>query len=513
MIASLKRILTSPVDELTRAQFKVRHAIELVFFCGRKMREDRATQIAAALTYRTIFSLVPLTVLALLVFKAFGGFSALGANTQESIYAFLGIDFSERTEHVQQQEHTEQQNTNTATSSGNATQSATNAAQTPDTTSQATNNKPIADAQNETQESVVSFFNELNEQVSQINLAGFGAIGIGVLIWGAISLLVTVERSFNTIYQCPTGRSWLARFSSYWAIITLGPVLLFISFFFFFQALQFATQIPGTKTLFTFLSVFTSLFASWLLLLALFMLMPNTRVAFRPALIGSFVSALLWELAKLGFKLYVTKALSAASLNVALYGSLGLILIFLLWIYITWLVIVFGLEITSTLQLLPGRRLKELLTATEHDPVASPDLILLIMAIIGRQFHLGQSTPGQQLTQTLQLNARTLGHITQLLIDHHLLHQVAEGKSQNNFALARPPQEIFISELLQLGHEQAISRLKSVKMISHQPENKNTAEYDTAQSVPGTAYLQQLIAAQIGAAEKRTLADIISDNA
>ncbi|WP_432797470.1 YihY/virulence factor BrkB family protein [Poriferisphaera sp. WC338] len=509
ILAAIKRTLTTPVDELSRVQFRIRHAIELVFFCGRKMREDRATQMAAALTYRTIFSLVPLTVLALLIFKAFGGFAALGDNTQQKIYDYLGINFATQSSQVEPTPET------TSTTSASPTHQP-NQSTTPNHQLDITDDE----TQNETQETVVTFFDNLNAQVSNINLAGFGAIGIGVLIWGAVSLLVTAERSFNTIYQCPTGRAWHMRITIYWAIITLGPVLLFISSFVATQAFNFATSIPGLATLFSILSTFTALITTWLLLLALYMLMPNTRVAFKPALIGSFVAAVLWELGKLGFRLYVTKALSAASLNVALYGSLGLILIFLLWIYITWLIIVFGLEITSTLQLLPGRRLKELLTNNEQDPVASPDLIILVMAAIAKPFSTGQTISAQSLAQSLHLTTRTLAHVTNLLLEHNLIHHISENESHHNqFVPARPPQEIPISLLLTLGHEQTKSRIIPVApTINHNEQTqssdhtKNTKKADantSSQLIPGSTFLDQLIDAQISAASAKTLADII----
>ncbi|QDU34593.1 ribonuclease BN/unknown domain fusion protein [Poriferisphaera corsica] len=501
ILTAIKRILSTPVDELSRAQLHLRNTIDLVFFCGRKMKEDRATQMAAALTYRTIFSLVPLTVLALLIFKAFGGFAALGDNTQEGIYNYLGIDFATQThtppdktaasQDVNQTQHLDTapsppSNQPLHTSSTNAPPPLTTTTTTTTTTTQTA-------PSNQTQQTVVTFFENLDDQVSDINLAGFGAIGIAVLIWGAVSLLVTAERSFNTIYQCPAGRSWHMRITIYWAIITLGPVLLFISFFAATQALDFANSIPGLSTLFSLLSTFTALITTWLLLLILYMLMPNTRVAFRPALIGSLVAATLWELGKSGFRLYVTKALSAASLNVALYGSLGLILIFLLWIYITWLIIVFGLEITSTLQLLPGQRLKNHQQQSDANAVLSTEHLLLFLAATAHNFCHAEPTTAQSLAQSLSLSARSIQQLADFLITHHLIHRLdTSDTSVRAFSLAKPPQDIPLSHIIDLAHEQTTSRLK------------DTPDFPTSR------YLNKLIKAQKSATHSQTLADIIA---
>ena len=72
----------------------------------------------------------------------------------------------------------------------------------------------------------------------------------------------------------------------------------------------------------------------------------------RAAVVGSLVGALLWEAAKLGFQIYVVTAVPYS----AIYGSLGLIPLFLFWIYVTWLIVLFGLILTYTLQTLGGRR-------------------------------------------------------------------------------------------------------------------------------------------------------------
>ena len=121
------------------------------------------------------------------------------------------------------------------------------------------------------------------------------------------------------------------------------------------QVVSEASNLPVVDTVAGWISSVTSLVtsgvASWVLLLLLLTLMPNTTVHLRPALIGSLVAAILWKFAKHGFKLYLTKAVSYS----VLYGSLGLIPLFLFWMYLTWLIVLFGLELTYTLQAMRGR--------------------------------------------------------------------------------------------------------------------------------------------------------------
>ena len=494
ILASLKRILTTPVDELSRAQLHIRNAIELIIFCGRKMKDDRATQMAAALTYRTIFSLVPLTVLALLVFKAFGGFEGVGSNAQEYVYDYLG--FTNLASTPQQQSSTSPTNPHITTEKSTPPSSQTTPLSSSPTPSSEAASTPSPSSPPSTQpafnlESVDEFFNNLSDQVNKINFTGIGFLGVAILIWSAVSLLITIERSFNTIYQCPSGRAWHMRIITYWAIITLGPILISISIFITNKAFGIAHYIPGLTALLAIFSSFTALIISWILLFLLYTLMPNTRVRLRTALIGSFVSAALWELGKYGFKLYVYNALSINSVNTILYGSLGLVLIFLLWIYITWLIIVFGLEITSTLQLFPGQRLKKRQQQVEAQANLSSDHLLLLMAAAAHNFHLGSPTTADSLATTLSLSTRSVDDLAAFLVENHLLHRISDQSSRDRaYTLARPPHEIRIADLLTLAHEQTSTRIKDTQ-------------------IPAANFLDTIIEAQKSAAQSRTLADII----
>ena len=87
----VRRLLTRPTGELTRAQLALRWSVDLAWHCAHELRADRASQMAAALTYRTIFGLVPFFVLSLIVFNAFGGFQSVGSDLRTKIYGYLGI--------------------------------------------------------------------------------------------------------------------------------------------------------------------------------------------------------------------------------------------------------------------------------------------------------------------------------------------------------------------------------------------------------------------------------------
>ena len=89
LIHYVKRVLRQPIGELNRAQWFLRNAIDLARHCARTLKRDRAGQMAAALTYRTIFSLVPIFLLAMIVFRAFGAFDQTGTRVEEQVMTYL----------------------------------------------------------------------------------------------------------------------------------------------------------------------------------------------------------------------------------------------------------------------------------------------------------------------------------------------------------------------------------------------------------------------------------------
>ena len=140
-----------------------------------------------------------------------------------------------------------------------------------------------------------------------------------------------------------------------------------------------AEALPVVGPFFAFLGDFGSLAGSFLALVLLYKLLPNTHVRWRPALAGALVAAVLWEASKWAFGLYVSRALP----YLKLYGAIGLIPLFLFWLYLNWLIVLFGLEIAFTLQGMKGRVFER------KDPrgalvSADPLWLLPLMAAIAR---------------------------------------------------------------------------------------------------------------------------------
>jgi len=230
-------------------------------------------------------------------------------------------------------------------------------------------------------------------------LGAVSIFGFLLLLITAGLLFNTVSNAFNAIWRVASSRPFFNRVAIATALIFWGPVMLAVSIAVgeYFQAYP----ILGTYLVPAVLST--------LAFTGFFMVMPHTKVRFHCALIGGIVTALLWELLKMLFILYVTRVVSYYKV----YGSLGLIPMLFLWVYLNWVLILAGAEIAYCLQhhramaeeWLSAERQKRALA--EHDSTPPTPVVVLAAAIeIARHF----KTPGcrgmrvSQLAQALQID-------------------------------------------------------------------------------------------------------------
>ncbi len=164
---------------------------------------------------------------------------------------------------------------------------------------------------------------------------------------------------------------------TYWALVTLGPLVLLAVLYLGELAFDVAQGVPILGPLLGGFARFHSAVPGFVLLLLAYKLMPNTHVRWRPAIWGAAVAATLWALSRWGFGLYVGKALP----YMKLYGALGLIPLFLFWLYLTWLIVLFGMELAYTLQAMKGRDFDRLEKRADVS-VANPQWLVPMMTAI-----------------------------------------------------------------------------------------------------------------------------------
>ena len=434
----------------------------LLLHTWRQMQHDRANQMAAALTYRTIFSLVPTLLLALVFFRAFGGFADMQTEMRQRIFDYLNISAiqsSAPTPAATTPESTEPASTEPGREPSITTAPDTRPAATTSTSTAATastSTAPAAHSSNiELRTRVDELLDGVVNQASNISFKSIGAVGVVLLIWAALALIVEVETAFNRIYLAPQGRPWTMRIIIYWASLTLGPVLMFASIYTTGRLLSMASEFLGYGGIFltALFGQVAALVFSWLLLLLLYRLLPNTRVELRPALVGSLVAAVLWELGKRGFQWYVGHSVTYSKL----YGSLGMIPLFLLWVYLTWLISMFGLELSFVLQSLRGKGLSSRLPDkrdADRPAVIDARWMLPILSRIARSFAQGQPVSESNLSLELSLPVAAVSELSARLAADGLIRRVEGTASESGgYTLALPAEKIELSRVLRLASE------------------------------------------------------------
>ena len=172
-----------------------------------------------------------------------------------------------------------------------------------------------------------------------------GSFGFAALMLSAVALMLTIDRSLNTIWRVRQQRAWGQRLLLYWAALTLGPLLVAAGLLTMASVITWSGgslryQGPGVKMALGMLEFLLL----WGGISALYRLVPNTYVAWRPVLVGSFVTALVLEGARSVLAWYLA-SMPTFSL---IYGTFATVPILLVWIYTAWVVVLFGAVLVAS---------------------------------------------------------------------------------------------------------------------------------------------------------------------
>ena len=178
------------------------------------------------------------------------------------------------------------------------------------------------------------------------NASQMSAIGILSLLVVALMLISNVDKTLNRIWRTQSDRPIVYTFAIYWMVITLGPMLIGSSVVVssYLTGLAAFTE-EYTPGLGTFLLSLVPSGAAMLAFTILYMVVPNRRVFARHALVGAIVATIAFEITKSGFALYVTNFPSYE----LIYAALAVVPIMFLWVYLSWIIVLFGAEFTCSL--------------------------------------------------------------------------------------------------------------------------------------------------------------------
>lgn len=277
----------------------------------RRFAENRCTENAAALTYTTLFAVVPVMTVTYSMLSAIPSMQGVSDRIQDFIFS------------------------NFVPSTG---------------------------------EVIQSYLHNFSQQARKLTV-----VGVLFLVVTSFMMLKTVDKSLNQIWQVDKVRRGVNGFLLYWAILSLGPLFLgggflLTSYLASIKLVSDTTAIFGGEQ---WLLKIMPLFLSTLIFTLLYSAVPSRKVPVRHAFVGAVVAAILVELAKSGFALFITLSPSYQ----LIYGAFAAVPLFLLWIYITWQIVLLGAVIVRSIGLF----------GIENDGVKLPPLISLLVLL--RAFH------------------------------------------------------------------------------------------------------------------------------
>ncbi len=269
------------------------NALPWLAYLWRRFNDDGCMRSSAALTYMSLFALVPLLTVTFAILSAIPDLQAEAAKLQDLLFDNLFPD------------------------------------------------SEAGDAVSNAKQQVSSALADFSQQAQ--NLSG---PGVAVLIVTAILMLRNVESTFNRIWRTRTNRGPVSSFLLYWAVLSLGPILIGL-------ALGSSTYLAVADRFFeeydviglwrTLLSAAPLLFSTIAFSL-LYAAVPNTRVTIRHAIVGGFVTAIVFNIARWGFGKLIAK-----TSYTAIYGAFAAFPLLLLWIYLSWNIVLAGSVLVHSL--------------------------------------------------------------------------------------------------------------------------------------------------------------------
>jgi membrane protein len=393
---TLEKLLTTPTTQVGKAGRFVIFQIKLWSHCARLLKLNRSGQQAAALSYYTIFGIVPLAIVILLLFQSLSA-EDIGQNVKILVYEYLEL-----------------QEIRYTTSSGQEVL-----------------------LTNHIDTIVQQFFEGLNKG----SLTFISAV---IVIWAALALLLKIEKAFNNIWHITKGRSFLHRIINYWAILTLGPLLVGLGVYISTQYERVGELQKKVLSLSYIGPLLMSYTVAAVVLFLLYFVMPNTKVKAKAAVWGAAVAALVWTLAKWGFGKYVTEFIPYSKI----YGVVGLVPLGVFWIYVTWLIVLFGLQLTFTTQHLKSLDAAEIAAAkkTEEYFIANDLTIINIVREIAEAFQDNRApVPPEAICSKLDIPAEFGQKILDHLVSSRLIVRTSEPTS--GFLPAKDPANIKLSDI------------------------------------------------------------------
>lgn len=340
-------------------------------FLWQEFKQDGCRETAAALTYTTLFAIVPVMTVTFTILRSLPRMREQGQSIQDWIFGFL---------------------------------------------------MPSADAQ------IQEYLQSFAEQAAHLT-----GIGVLFLVVTSVLMLMTVETTMNRIWKVTIPRKGLTSLLMYWAVLTLGPLCLGVglgvsSYVASLSLFKETAHLLGiTHVLLVLVPV---LFSSFLLTL-LYIIVPNCHVPIRKGIIGGVVAAVFFELAKGAFVQFIKFSPSYQ----LVYGAFAAVPLFLLWIYVSWMIVLGGAELVRTLVVFRETRQR----------VPRLQALLRVLETLWLRQQRGEVLEAAEIRNTLvRAGSERWDEFRNLLLELGLIQRTDEG----SYVLTRDLSQFSLAELV-----------------------------------------------------------------
>jgi len=295
----------------------------------------------------------------------------------------------------------------------------------------------------QTQPEVLIWITTQASSALQATRGGYIAgIGIIILIWSVMSLLDQIESSFNHIWQIEASRPWYRKFTDYLTIMLIAPVFLILSSSITVFVNQEHTEFMARsgildffKPIVGFLIKLSPYILTWIALTILFLILPNTKVKMKPAVVAGIVTGTILQFLQW---LYIDLQFGITKLS-AIYGSFAAIPLFIIWVQSSWIILLLGAELSFANQNLSRYEFEsEALNVSQFQRRA---LLLMILNMIVRNFSTGEKPiSAENISKSLKIPVRLVMDILQDLHGADLISVIHENEHEER--LYQPAMDI-----------------------------------------------------------------------
>ncbi|MFO7864113.1 MAG: YihY/virulence factor BrkB family protein [Salinivirgaceae bacterium] len=309
---------------------------------------------------------------------------------------------------------------------------------------------------------IISFANSFLESTQGGLIAG---IGILILLWTVLKVFMNIEESFNAIWQVHKARTWPRKISDYLTMMLIAPILLIMSTSANVFITTQITQITEEVALLGFISPLIFFFIKlipyvlfWLVLTVIYMVMPNTKVDFKSALVAGIIAGTIFVFVQWA---YIHFQVGVSRYN-AIYGSFAALPLFLIWLQISWVIVLLGAEISFSVQNVEKY---------EFDPdiqnlnlYSRKVLTLMIVRLVVRRFVKGElPLTSKEISKELEIPIRLVRDTIHVLVDSHVFSEVTTPHDKEKaYQPARDVNMLTVSYILHVIEHHGADKILAV---------------------------------------------------